>query len=148
MYNIYVMLCSCSRLKLAVAHAIQGSPFRSTATFDNLLCVCGVVLQAAQGRRAIEKTRPERAIWQDGRVFSSGLVPEGSLGVPRPPSGRKISSKRTGPQRKKSCQKINLLGHCRITYFFETKTCKNHFIRQWPSKLIFWHEFFRWEKKT
>ena len=48
---------------------------------------------------------------------SSRLVPEGPLGVPRPPSNRKNSSKRTGPRRKNSHQKINLLAHCRINCF-------------------------------
>ena len=36
-------------------------------------------------------------------------------------SGRKNSSKQTGPHRKNSRQKINLLGHCRIICFFDTK---------------------------
>ena len=63
----------------------------------------------------------KRARGQDRRVFSSRLVPKGSLDVRRPTSGRKNSSKQTGPHRKNSRQKINLLDHCRILCLFASK---------------------------
>ena len=50
----------------------------------------------------------KRARGQDRRVFSSRLVPKGSLDVRRPTYGRKNSSTQTGFHRKNSKQKIKL----------------------------------------
>ncbi len=81
----------------------------------------------------------KRARGQERRVFSSRLIPKGSLDVRRPTSGRKNSSKQTGPHRKNSRQKINLLGHCRILCLFASKPeffrwpfCPGLPVTEWP----------------
>ncbi len=63
----------------------------------------------------------KRARGQERRDISARLIPKWSLDVRRPASGRKNSSKRTGPHRKNSRQKISLLGHCRLSCFFASK---------------------------